>query len=290
MLCLMHQGAPYGHLRLEGADGKHFIPDAAHLARMTGNKPSEIRRWLAELEAKGVAKRDEKGRKNEEKGRKNEEKVAVFSKKMVRDEAQRESWKRQKRRQRRSRDHRNANDTNVDERDVTRDIGRDTRRDVPPLSSPSPSPSPSPTLEKGSFGELSESAPPGPVHWDSAIQNVVIDEDWLRDEIEDYQHEAGVELTRREYEHEAEQLRLKLLADPRLRACIRKANGKPSSESQFKRLATFTAGWFKSAIRMKAERANRPARASPNSAPARRERTDEALRQVMRETLDEEKT
>ena len=131
-------------------------------------------------------------------------------------------------------------------------------------------------------------APPGPVHWDGSIQQVVIDEDWLRSEIEDYQHEAGVQLTRREYEHEAEQLRLKLLENTRLRACIRKADGKPSTDSQFKRLATFTAGWFKRAVRMKAERANHPVRASPNSAPARRARTDEALRQVMRETLEEE--
>jgi hypothetical protein len=122
------------------------------------------------------------------------------------------------------------------------------------------------SLDHGDLGENSVSAPTPAVYavyWDSTIQNVVINEEWLRDEIGEYQHEAGVELTRPEYEHEAEQLRLKLLEDTRLRACIRKANGKPSGSAQFKRLATYTAGWFRRAVRMKAERTNRPARASP---------------------------
>jgi hypothetical protein len=118
------------------------------------------------------------------------------------------------------------------------------------------------------LGEVSDFAPESaPVHWDSAIRNVVIDESWLHAEIDDFQNEAGVQLTRAEYEHESEQLRLKLLEDTRLRACIRKADGKPSAESRFKGLATYTSGWFKRAIRMKAQRLNRSARASPRAEP-----------------------
>lgn len=152
-----------------------------------------------------------------------------------------------------------------------RNIGQDNRRDV------------------GDVGDVfGANAPqPHPVHWDSAIRNVVIDKGWLRGELEEYQREAGVVLTEPEYEHEAEQLRLELLRDARLRACIRKANGKPSTDSKFKALATYTSGWFKRALRFKAGRAGQ-SRASPNSAPARRQRTSDAMKQVMQETLEEE--
>lgn len=117
-----------------------------------------------------------------------------------------------------------------------------------------------PSEPSGSSDPLAKTPFSQPVYWDEAEQQVVIDEDWLHNEIDNYQTEAGVRLTRKEYEHEAEQLRLKLLADPRLRALMRKANGEPSVESQFKRLATFTAGHFKSAIRQKANREKRPER------------------------------
>jgi len=97
--------------------------------------------------------------------------------------------------------------------------------------------------------------PPRRVHWDSATRNVEIDEEWLRGELEDIQAAAGVVLTRDEYERERERLRLKLLEQPHMRACIRKSDGKPSSDSQFRRMETHTVTWFSTAIRRKADRA-----------------------------------
>jgi len=88
----------------------------------------------------------------------------------------------------------------------------------------------------------------------------VVNEDWLRAEIGDYTDEAGVEFLRGEYLEELESLRLKLLAEPRLRAVLRKSNGKPSAPSQFKRLESLTVGWFKQAIRRKAKYAHGKAR------------------------------
>ncbi len=131
--CFMHQGSPYGYLCIEGADGKYFVPDEQTLARMTGNKVVEIRRWVAELEAKGVAKRDENG--------------TIFSPRMVRDEAERERWRR---RQERARNRRNSIINKEDDPDVTRDNPRDITRDVTPqvtqdvtpVSPRSPPPSP----------------------------------------------------------------------------------------------------------------------------------------------------
>lgn len=72
MLAFMHEGEPYGHLRLNEQD---IGPEA--LARMVGSPPKEVKCLLAELERAGVFSRTKKG--------------TIFSRRMVRDEAIRES-------------------------------------------------------------------------------------------------------------------------------------------------------------------------------------------------------
>lgn len=67
MLALMHEGTPYGHLRV----GDTLIT-TDRLARMVGEAPGRVRALLAELEAAGVFSRDE--------GR------AIYSRRMVKDE------------------------------------------------------------------------------------------------------------------------------------------------------------------------------------------------------------
>lgn len=140
LLCLMHQGTPYGHLRLQ-AGGEFFVPDDAALARIAGAKPAQVRKWIAELEAKGVVNRAENG--------------TIFSRKMVRDGRKREQWRE---RQSRKRSKPNSNEVNTDERSVTRDTPRDVTRDVtPPVTQPSPrspSPTPSPTPNTSAEAEV----------------------------------------------------------------------------------------------------------------------------------------
>lgn len=99
------------------------------------------------------------------------------------------------------------------------------------------------------------------VHWDTARQAVELDEEWLRSELAELSAEANVVLTRPEFDYELEQLRLRCIADSRLRACIRKQDGKPSAPSQFKRMSSLAVSHFSQAIRNKARRM--PARASP---------------------------
>ena len=99
------------------------------------------------------------------------------------------------------------------------------------------------------------------VHWDNARQAVELDEDWLRSELATLSAEANAVLTRPEFDYELEQLRLRCIADPRLRACLRKQNGKPSAPAQFKRMSSLAVSHFSQAIRNKARRM--PARASP---------------------------
>ena len=100
-----------------------------------------------------------------------------------------------------------------------------------------------------------------PVHWDNARQAVELNEEWLRSELAPLSGEAGIVLTRSDFDYELEQLRLRCIADPRLRACLRKQNGKPSAPAQFKRMATLAVAHFSQAIRNKAR--HMPARASP---------------------------
>jgi hypothetical protein len=67
MICLMHEGSPYGHLKVGGK-----VIHAANLARMVGATLSEAEGWLGELEEAGVFSRDDAG--------------CIFSRRMVRDE------------------------------------------------------------------------------------------------------------------------------------------------------------------------------------------------------------
>jgi hypothetical protein len=72
MMCLMHEGEPYGHLT---AQGRAMTPES--LARLVGEPKAAITRWLAELELNDVFSRTEAG--------------VIFSRRMVRDEQVREA-------------------------------------------------------------------------------------------------------------------------------------------------------------------------------------------------------
>ena len=72
MLCLMHEGTPYGHLKVKD---KVILPP--NLARMVGATLGEIEGLLRELEDSGVFSRDEEG--------------CIFSRRMIRDEKIRNS-------------------------------------------------------------------------------------------------------------------------------------------------------------------------------------------------------
>lgn len=67
MICLMHEGSPYGYLKV---GSKVILPP--NLARMVGASLAETEGWLAELEHAEVFSRDEAG--------------CTFSRRMVRDE------------------------------------------------------------------------------------------------------------------------------------------------------------------------------------------------------------
>jgi uncharacterized phage protein (TIGR02220 family) len=72
MLCLMHEGAPYGYLKV---NNKVILP--SNLARMVGATLQEVEGLLEELETAGVFSRDEDG--------------CIFSRRMVKDERVRNS-------------------------------------------------------------------------------------------------------------------------------------------------------------------------------------------------------
>jgi hypothetical protein len=67
LIAVMHQAKPYGHLVFNGK-----ALDNAQLARMIGETPKDVARWVKELEDNGVASRDENG--------------ILYSRRMVRDE------------------------------------------------------------------------------------------------------------------------------------------------------------------------------------------------------------
>jgi hypothetical protein len=71
MLCLMHDGEPYGHLTYEG---EPITP--VDLARLVGDSVASVKRWLGELSAKKVYSTTDDG--------------VIFSRRMVRDEDLRE--------------------------------------------------------------------------------------------------------------------------------------------------------------------------------------------------------
>jgi hypothetical protein len=67
MICFMHEGNPYGYLKV---GEKVILP--ANLARMCGLTTEEVEGWLTELKEAGVYEVDEEG--------------AIFSRRMIRDE------------------------------------------------------------------------------------------------------------------------------------------------------------------------------------------------------------
>ncbi len=70
MLCLMHEGTPYGYLKV-----KDKVITDLQLVRMTGGDLGEVKEFLAELEESGVLSRSEDG--------------CIFSRRMVKDEEMR---------------------------------------------------------------------------------------------------------------------------------------------------------------------------------------------------------
>lgn len=74
MLCVMHDGIPYGHLTSAG------IPIAAdELARIVGGSTKEVKRWLDELGKRQVYSVTDSG--------------VIYSRRMVRDENERDGWR-----------------------------------------------------------------------------------------------------------------------------------------------------------------------------------------------------
>lgn len=67
MICLMHEGKPYGHLKV---GDKVILP--ANLASITGATLADVDEWLSELMETGVCSTDEHG--------------CIFSRRMIRDE------------------------------------------------------------------------------------------------------------------------------------------------------------------------------------------------------------
>ena len=72
MICFMHEGNPYGHLKV---NQKVILP--ANLAVMCGATLSDIDGWLAELSSAGVFEKTEDG--------------TIYSRRMIRDEVIRET-------------------------------------------------------------------------------------------------------------------------------------------------------------------------------------------------------
>lgn len=73
MICLMHEGTPYGYLRVGGKD---ILPPI--LAKMVGATLEEVEEWLKELSLAGVLSQSQRS-------------SCIYSRRMVRDESIRES-------------------------------------------------------------------------------------------------------------------------------------------------------------------------------------------------------
>jgi len=139
MLCFMHQGEPFGHLRKNGRD---IAPD--ELARMVGAAPARVGRLLRELEEHHVFSRTEAG--------------TIYSRRQVRDEALREK--------RAGYGQLSQNHPDVPKKkpkDGSKDRSKDTFQGSVggSPSSPSPSPSPSPT-ETAAIGGRADDRGPAP--------------------------------------------------------------------------------------------------------------------------------
>jgi hypothetical protein len=109
MLCEMHTGEPYGHLTTTTGLA---IKTADELARIVGEKPADVRKWLADLEKHGVFSRTAEG--------------VIFSRKMVRDEEGRADWRD---RQSWHRTKSEADESNDDVTDESRELSRGTSRE-----------------------------------------------------------------------------------------------------------------------------------------------------------------
>lgn len=72
MMCLMHEGEPYGHLTDLGQP-----MSAEALGRLVGESATAVKRWLAELDARAVFSRTDTG--------------VIYCRRMVRDEAVRQA-------------------------------------------------------------------------------------------------------------------------------------------------------------------------------------------------------
>lgn len=71
MLCIMHEGEPYGHLTFQG---DKIEPN--ELSRLVGENPTAVKKWLKELASRGVYSVTSDG--------------VIFSRRMARDEHSRE--------------------------------------------------------------------------------------------------------------------------------------------------------------------------------------------------------
>lgn len=123
MICLMHMAEPYGHLVAAGRS-----IDATELARVVGESKNHVQRWLDELKARQVFSVTDDG--------------AIYSRRMVRDEAERQEWAKRQRKH--------------------RDNPRDTTDPVTPIVTPESrlsSSSSSSSIQKGAVAPLSGSPP-----------------------------------------------------------------------------------------------------------------------------------
>jgi hypothetical protein len=262
MMCLMHQGTPYGHLRARDSNGGYSIPDTTKLAKMTGNTLDEVEQWLDELTHAGVIGHTKDG--------------VIFSKKMVRDERQRRQWRARQNRARRSKTTYKPKKTEEkSERDVTGGVtpmSRENHASLPLLSSSSSSTANTKKEEdkKGS----DEPVPDWPswydgITWNKTKRKVDLTEDaqdCLREHLQSVAAEETLrrQLTREDMQRAWGRLNGHLIGNPYKR-------GK-------KTLAPITVNWFENDLRMLN---NRPA-AKPENEPrgwkrlkARREKQNE---------------
>lgn len=123
LMCLMHEGEPYGHLAVAG---KPLACEKA--ARMTGVSLGQFKKLLAEIEEAGVSSRTPPG--------------FLYSRRMVKDEAIRNA--------RAEGGKASANNPNVPRK---KDIGKDGGEGYPPYPSLDPSPATASAVATAVMGE-----------------------------------------------------------------------------------------------------------------------------------------
>ena len=127
MLCLMHEADPYGHLV---AAGKAI--DHNGLARLVGETPKDVRRWLDELQTQQVFSVTDAG--------------VIYSRRMIKDEKERQAW----------------GDRQRKHRDKTSDKERDNPSSVTPESRENTTLSSSSSSSSASTRKTRNTAPPAP--------------------------------------------------------------------------------------------------------------------------------